>query len=148
MRTPPLSPAAGSLNLPLPRPPAWICALTTQTGPPSSFAAFAASPGFSTGTPRETGTPNSRSTAFAWYSWMFISSPRRAAARIVRASRESRVDLLAGFDQALHGRHRFGEHLFLARVELDLDDLLHAVGAKDDGHADIEIVDAILAVEI
>ena len=29
-RTPPLSPASGSLNLPLPRPPAWICAFTTQ----------------------------------------------------------------------------------------------------------------------
>ena len=34
-RTPPFSPAAASLNLPLPRPPAWICDLTTQSGPPS-----------------------------------------------------------------------------------------------------------------
>ena len=28
---------------PLPRPPAWICALTTQTGPSSRSAAFTAS---------------------------------------------------------------------------------------------------------
>ena len=33
MRTPPFSPAAASLNLPLPRPPAWIWLFTTQTGP-------------------------------------------------------------------------------------------------------------------
>jgi hypothetical protein len=26
--------------------------------------------------PRGTGTPNSRSTAFAWYSWMFMGAPR------------------------------------------------------------------------
>ena len=28
-RTPPLASGGSSLNLPLPRPPAWICALTT-----------------------------------------------------------------------------------------------------------------------
>ena len=38
-RTPPFSPASASLNLPLPRPPAWICALTTQRGPSNSPAA-------------------------------------------------------------------------------------------------------------
>src|SRR4051794_1227145 len=37
MRTPPLSPAEGSLNLPLPRPPAWIWLFTTQIGPPASW---------------------------------------------------------------------------------------------------------------
>ena len=35
MRTPPLSPAEASLNLPLPRPPAWIWLFTTQIGPGS-----------------------------------------------------------------------------------------------------------------
>ena len=32
-RTPPLASGPSSLNLPLPRPPAWICAFTTQSGP-------------------------------------------------------------------------------------------------------------------
>jgi hypothetical protein len=52
----------------LPRPPAWICAFTTQTGPPSSVAALTASSTPNAGTPRGTGTPNSRSTPLAWYS--------------------------------------------------------------------------------
>src|SRR5229473_295825 len=72
MRTPPLSPAEASLNLPLPRPPAWIWLFTTQTGPGSVFAATSESEARSTGTPREIGTPNSYSSALAWYSWMFI----------------------------------------------------------------------------
>ena len=37
MRTPPLSPAEASLNLPLPRPPAWIWLFTTQIGPGSDL---------------------------------------------------------------------------------------------------------------
>ena len=56
-RTPPLSPASGSLNLPLPRPPAWICAFTTQTGPGSACAAFTASSAVKAGAPCATGTP-------------------------------------------------------------------------------------------
>ena len=42
---------------PLPRPPAWIWALTTQTGPPSDSAAFTASSTLKQGIPRGTGTP-------------------------------------------------------------------------------------------
>ena len=43
---------------PLPRPPAWICALTTTTGVPSSFAAASRLlGGRSTTLPRGTGTP-------------------------------------------------------------------------------------------
>src|SRR4030088_3852428 len=72
MRTPPLSPAEASLNLPLPRPPAWIWLFTTQIGPPSVLAATSESEARSTGTPFEIGTPNSCSSALAWYSWMFI----------------------------------------------------------------------------
>ena len=56
----------------LPRPPAWICAFTTQTGPPSSFAALTASSTENAGRPCATGTPNFARTAFAWYSWMFM----------------------------------------------------------------------------
>src|SRR5207244_3808396 len=72
MRTPPLSPADASLNLPLPRPPAWIWLFTTQTGPGRVFAATSESAARSTGAPFEIGTPNSCSSALAWYSWMFI----------------------------------------------------------------------------
>ena len=43
---------------PLPRPPAWIWALTTHTGPPSFCAASTASCTVKAGMPRGTGTPN------------------------------------------------------------------------------------------
>ena len=59
----------------LPRPPAWICAFTTQTGPGNSFAAFTASSTVKAAMPFGTGTPKSRSTALAWYSWIFIRLP-------------------------------------------------------------------------
>src|ERR1700736_2258923 len=72
MRTPPLSPAVASLNLPLPRPPAWIWLFTTQIGPGSTFAAASESAARNTGTPREIGTPKSCSNALAWYSWIFM----------------------------------------------------------------------------
>ncbi len=45
---------------PLPRPPAWIWALTTHTGPPSSSAALTASSTDMHGMPRGTVTPNFR----------------------------------------------------------------------------------------
>src|SRR5436190_837340 len=57
----------------LPRPPAWICALTTHTGPPSCSAAWTASLALNAGMPLGVGTPNSRSTDLAWYSWMFMA---------------------------------------------------------------------------
>src|SRR5258708_2484269 len=72
MRTPPLSPALFSLNLPLPRPPAWIWLFTTQIGPGSVFAAASESAARNTGAPREIGTPKSCSNALAWYSWIFM----------------------------------------------------------------------------
>src|SRR5712671_1886326 len=49
----------------LPRPPAWICALTTTTGEPSWRAAWTASSTVKAGAPRGTGTPKTRNTAFA-----------------------------------------------------------------------------------
>jgi hypothetical protein len=42
---------------PAPRPPAWICALTTTTFVPSSSAAFFASSALVTMRPRGTATP-------------------------------------------------------------------------------------------
>src|SRR4030095_13492781 len=59
---------------PLPRPPAWICALTTQTGPPSDLAAFAASSTVNAGMPRGTGIPYLRKISLPWYSWIFTAA--------------------------------------------------------------------------
>src|SRR3984957_8192775 len=81
MRTPPLSPAEASLNLPLPRPPAWIWLFTTQIGPGSVFAATSESEARRTGTPFEIGTPNSCNSALAWYSWIFILDVPRTLVR-------------------------------------------------------------------
>ena len=50
---------------PLPRPPAWIWALTTQTLPPSDWAAFTASSTEKHGTLRGTVTPYFFKTSFA-----------------------------------------------------------------------------------
>src|SRR6201984_1250613 len=72
MRTPPLSPAEASLNLPLPRPPAWIWLFTTQIGPGNCLAAASASSGFSTGTPFEICLPSAFSRALLLYSLIFI----------------------------------------------------------------------------
>ena len=56
---------ASSLNLPLPRPPAWICAFTTQSGPGSFFAASTASSTVIAAWPAGTGTPNFASSSLA-----------------------------------------------------------------------------------
>src|SRR2546428_13345490 len=55
----------------LPRPPACTCALTT-TLPLSRWAIARACAGVSATSPFGTATPNSRSSALAWYSWIFI----------------------------------------------------------------------------
>src|SRR5687768_12059964 len=64
----------------LPRPPAWICAFTTQTLPPSFFAAATASSTENAGTPLDVGTPNLRKSSLPWYSWMFIVREGRTRA--------------------------------------------------------------------
>ncbi len=64
------APAGSSASLmppPFPRPPAWTCALTT-TLPPSFCAILFAFAGVSATSPFGTATPNSRSSALAWYS--------------------------------------------------------------------------------
>src|SRR5438874_5908428 len=60
---------------PLPRPPAWICALTTHTAPPNCFAARAASSTVNAGMPRGVGIPYLRKISLPWYSWIFTASP-------------------------------------------------------------------------
>src|SRR4030095_6583151 len=57
----------------LPRPPACTCAFTT-TLPPSRVATARASAGVVATSPPGTGTPNSRSRALAWYSWIFTDA--------------------------------------------------------------------------
>src|SRR3569832_983138 len=62
--------------------------------------------------------------------------------------RQVRRDLLAGFDQALHRRGRLLEGRLLGAVEIDFDDALDALGADPHRHADIDVLHAVLAVEI
>src|SRR4030095_1740174 len=57
----------------LPRPPACTCAFTT-TLPPRRAATARASAGVVAASPAGTGTPNSRSRALAWYSWIFTDA--------------------------------------------------------------------------
>src|SRR4026209_1211700 len=85
---------------PLPRPPAWICALTTHTLPPSCFAAATASSTEKQAMPLGVGTPNFLKISFPWYSCIFI---------VVLSSAGTRP---AGIDagQAVL-RYHFGYHL-------------------------------------
>ena len=64
-RTPPLASGPSSLNLPLPRPPAWICAFTTYSGPGSFSDAATASSTLIAAKPAGTGTPNFASSSLA-----------------------------------------------------------------------------------
>src|SRR5262249_51786877 len=132
-RTPPLAPAGSSLKVPLPRPPAWICDLTTTRGVARASAPLTASSTDRAGTPLETGAPNSLRTALAWYSWMFMTR-----LPVPRPLAEIGREALAGLDEALHGIDRLLEHCALVLVELDLDDALDALGADHHRHADIE----------
>ena len=60
---------------PLPRPPAWIWALTTTAPLPAekrALAALSASSIVVAISPLGTGTPYFRRMSFAWYSWIFM----------------------------------------------------------------------------
>src|SRR5882672_5775859 len=85
---------------PLPRPPAWICALTTQTEPPSVRAASTASCTVEQAVPRGTGTPKRRRMSLPWYSWIFIGRslrvPSTAGAVVRQGTRRRRRSLGAG----------------------------------------------------
>src|SRR6185437_3986817 len=143
----------------LPRPPAWICAFTTHTGPPSSCAPLTASSMENAGTPRGTGTPNSRSTALAWYSWIFMKAAfvsraqrsrrgtRRNRDRYRNSTPQIRRDLLAGLGKSLHRRGGFLKGVAFRATKIDLDDALDALGADHHRHADVQILDSVFAIE-
>src|ERR1700692_3738091 len=165
MRTPPLPPAEASWNFPLPRPPAWIWLFTTQTGPPSVFAATSESAARSTGTPREIGTPNSCSSALAWSSWMFIwTLPEPSCGefgihisfaagipyttgtaiqnRLGISSRQCRPDceVRAGLAQPLPRADRLVECLAVLAGQFDLDNTLDPFRSDHSGDADIHVL--------
>src|SRR3989442_14556900 len=81
---------------PLPRPPAWICALTTWTPLPMVSAAFTASSTENAGMPRGVGRPKRRKISLPWYSWIFTPTSLSASGgasvplRIVLAHRVGR----------------------------------------------------------
>src|SRR5262245_10598405 len=77
---------------PLPRPPAWICALTTHTLPPSSRAALTASSTEKQGMPRGVATPYFRSISFAWYSWIFMFVLECRVRGLSRRTQPVRID--------------------------------------------------------
>src|SRR5262245_4139395 len=72
-RSAPAASSAGLMPPAFPRPPACTCALTTNL-PPSRVATARASAGVVATSPAGTGTPNSRSKALAWYSWIFTDA--------------------------------------------------------------------------
>src|SRR6266576_2855255 len=121
---------------PLPRPPAWICAFTTQTLPPSSRVAATASSTEKQGTPRGVATPYLRRISFAWYSWIFmLVFLRRFEGRIVLQRRGARID----GSQADSGSHAF-EQVGVAAADfqllgpsLDRHELAPALVADDAG---------------
>src|SRR3954469_8674501 len=134
----------------LPRPPAWICAFTTQTGPPSSVAALTASSTLKAGMPRGVGTPYSRRTALPWYSGIFIPSPPNSNARGLFSGRlfsKFWCDLDAGVDQRLHSRRRLVERVLLGTGEFDLDHALDTLFADDHRDTDIHVLHAVFAFE-
>src|ERR1700675_487296 len=74
---------------PLPRPPAWICALTTTPVAPAlknSFAAESASSREVAIVPRGTVTPYFLRIPFPWYSWIFIIARQLRIARNLLAA--------------------------------------------------------------
>src|SRR6188474_2894279 len=90
---------------PLPRPPAWICAFTTHTLPPSFFAASTASSTLNAAKPRGVGRPYLRKISFPWYSWIFIVVLSSAG------SRARGIDGGQALPAALFLRCHFGYHL-------------------------------------
>src|SRR5713226_7895967 len=90
--TPPRKPL---LNVPLPRPPAWIWDLTaTRLAPPAkSFSAICrAASGVSQTSPAGTATPYWSRSCLAWYSWRFMFGTL----------------LVAGLSFSIHRRRRAG----------------------------------------
>src|SRR3982751_4403498 len=122
---------------PLPRPPAWICALTTtnslSVSAISALAAASASSGLNAGRPLGTGTPSFLRISLAWYSWIFTTGTS---------------ELLPGFDHLAHRCRRLVEHRLLVGRQLDRNDLLDAARADHDRHAQVQILEAVFAVQV
>ncbi len=87
--------------------------------------------------PFGTGTPKPRSSALAWYSWMFMPCPRPARHAGLLAERREEPD--AGLDQPVDGGDGIVEHLALGLRQVDLDDTLDALGAEHHRHADVAV---------
>src|SRR5205085_6912837 len=89
---------------PFPRPPAWICALTTtnslSVSAISAFAAASASSMLNACCPFGIGTPNFLRISLAWYSWIFTAPPLG-------------LQLLRKLDQLADRRGRLVEHRLL-----------------------------------
>src|SRR5437588_2603740 len=68
--------------------------------------------------------------------------------RNTRSLTKMRSNFLAGFDERGDGFHRFLEHGAFGAVELNFNNPLDPLGADYARHADIEILDVILAIEI
>ena len=123
------------------------------TGLPSSFAAASGLLDREGGDARAAPARRSRA-APPWpdtrgCSSRFPSRPRmgRRPASLLPWPRLGAIVMQASTSD-LHGGDRFVEHRALGAVELDLDDALDALGADHRRHADIEILDAIFAVEM
>ncbi len=86
---------SGPIATPLPRPPAWTCALTTIRPPPSASYASAASSGVVTTIPAGTATPAALSRSLAWYSWTFIVGSSRFEGFSTGRARDARRAVLA-----------------------------------------------------
>src|SRR3954467_10371748 len=112
---------------PLPRPPAWICALTTtnslSVSAISAFAAPSASSMLNTGRPLGIGTPNFFRISFAWYSWIFTRS------RAFLLFQLAPLKLARGLQHFADGPRRFVSRRLFVRRQLERDDLLDATGA-------------------
>ena len=76
----------------------------------------------------------------AWYSWMFIVSALVGAMAVRQSLTAAHSDRTDATDLSNIG--------LLVRVHLDLDHLLDAACADDHRHADIEVVDPVLAGQV
>src|SRR5439155_25289837 len=109
----------------LPRPPACTCALPT-TLPLSRWAIARACAGVSATSPFGTATPNPRSSALAWYSWIFIregSQDQGHRSELTADRIERNAERLEGQCAEHRGVHFLGEdHVAPADPLLILED--------------------------
>src|SRR6476620_797446 len=108
MRSASSTPLASLTPPPFPRPPAWICALTTTVPPPRRLAISAASAGVKATSPRGTGTPWRPRMDLAWYSWIFTGlvrwendgASRQRIVVVARREGQAHISFTRGADDA------------------------------------------------